>query len=189
MLRLPATAVSYAVAGNIKQSGGHISVSSESGQGSTFRIYLPKAARLAVPAVLSPPVARSGKETILLVESDRELREMSTNFLRQLGYTVMPATNGIDALNQHRLRVAGPIDLLLTESVMPQMNGDELSEQMRALYPNIKTLLVVAKSESLFVNPDRPSQGAAIPHKPFAPSALVQKIREALDQPALNPSW
>ena len=123
--------------GIIKQSGGHISVYSEPGRGTTFKIYLPQveaAGEKPVRRLDSPDLPR-GTETILLVEDDPALRELAATLLRRLGYTVLAAANGIEALNLKQQRDNGHIDLLFTDVVMPHMSGKELADRVRALYP------------------------------------------------------
>ena len=109
--------------GIIKQSGGHISIYSEPGRGTTFKIYLPRAeqpAKIPIRRLDSSDLPR-GTETILLVEDDPALREMAATLLRRLGYTVLAAANGIEALNLKNQRDVGHIDLLFTDIVMPHM--------------------------------------------------------------------
>lgn len=169
--------------GIIKQSGGHINVYSELGRGTTFKVYLPQVEqRMEVPAV--KPVLRdlpTGTETILLVEDDPSLREMASLLLRRLGYAVLAAANGPEALNLTHQRDAGNIDLLFTDIVMPQMDGKELSDRIRALRPQTKTLFTSAYTENAAIHQGVLSEGVALLQKPFTPSALAQKLRAVLD--------
>jgi two-component system cell cycle sensor histidine kinase/response regulator CckA len=171
--------------GIIKQSGGHISVYSERGRGTTFKIYLPQ---VAAPA--RPPVQRldesdlpRGTETILLVEDDPALREMVATLLTRLGYTVWPAANGIEALSLRQQRHIGHIDLLFTDMVMPHMSGKELSERIRASSPHTRILFTSAYAEQAIVHQGVLGYDAILLQKPFTPSALARKLREVLDQP------
>jgi two-component system, cell cycle sensor histidine kinase and response regulator CckA len=171
--------------GIIKQSGGHISVYSEVGRGSTFKIYLPQVQHPAIPAVqpsASPGLPR-GTETILLVEDDPALREMAGTLLRKLGYTVWTASNGIEALSLKQQRDVGHIDLLFTDVVMPHMSGKELADRIEALFPHTKILFTSAYTESAIVHQGVLNEGVALLQKPFTPTALALKLRQVLEQP------
>src|SRR5580700_714974 len=135
--------------GIIKQSSGHISVYSEPGRGSTFKIYLPQVepqVKIPLNHLDSPDLPR-GTETILLVEDDPALREMATTLLRRLGYTVLAAANGVEALSLKHKPATGHINLLFTDVVMPHMSGKELADRVRALYPYTKILFTSAYTE------------------------------------------
>src|SRR5437879_8796420 len=124
------------VYGIVKQSGGYIWVYSERGQGTTFKIYLP---RVVDPADSVPPVTHwsalpQGMETVLLVEDEPEVRWLVRDMLRHLGYTVLEARHGIDA-PVLRLHHAGPMHLLIPYDVMPQMSGREIAEQLTSEHP------------------------------------------------------
>jgi PAS domain S-box-containing protein len=176
--------------GIIKQSGGHISVYSEPGRGTTFKIYLPQAEPPPkIPlAHLDASDLRRGTETILLVEDDPALREMAATLLRRLGYTVLEAANGIEALSLKQQRDVGHVDLLFTDVVMPHMSGKELSDRVRALYPHTRILFTSAYTENAIVHQGVLDKGVALLQKPFTPSALALKVRETLDAPtAPNP--
>jgi len=172
--------------GIIKQSGGHISVYSEPGRGTTFKIYLPQIEQQAAIPIQrpGPPDLPRGTETILLVEDDPALREMATTLLRQLGYTVLAAANGIEALSLKQQRGIGYIDLLFTDVIMPHMSGKELSDRMRALYPHTRILFTSAYTENAIVHQGVLDDGVELLQKPFTPSALAFKLREVLDQPS-----
>ncbi len=169
--------------GIIKQSGGHINVYSEFGRGTTFKIYLPLTelrteAPTAKPS--SPPLPR-GTETILLVEDDTSLREMASLLLQRLGYAVLVAANGPEALTLARQRDTEHIDLLFTDIVMPQMDGKELSDRIIATHPNTKVLFTSAYTETAIVHQGVLDPGVSLLQKPFTPSALALKVRELLD--------
>jgi two-component system, cell cycle sensor histidine kinase and response regulator CckA len=171
--------------GIIKQSGGHISVYSELARGATFKIYLPQVAqqaRIPIQRLDSPGLPR-GTETILLVEDDPALLEMAATLLRRLGYTVLAAGNGIEALSLRQRRGVGHIDLLFTDVVMPHMSGKELSERVKALYPHTRILFTSAYTENAIIHQGVLDKSLALLQKPFTPSALAQKLREVLDQP------
>ena len=171
--------------GIIKQSGGHISVYSEPGRGTTFKIYLPQVElqkKIPIQRLDSPDLPR-GTETILLAEDDPALREMAATLLRRLGYTVLTAANGVEALSLNHQRDTGHIDLLFTDVVMPHMSGKELADRVRALYPHTQILFTSAYTENAIVHQGVLDQGVALLQKPFTPSALALKVREVLDQP------
>jgi PAS domain S-box-containing protein len=171
--------------GIIKQSGGHISVYSEPGRGATFKIYLPQAeAQTKIPHRRpDSPALPTGTETILLVEDDAALREMAATLLRRLGYTVLTAANGIEALSLKQRHDSGYIDLLFTDVVMPHMSGKELADRVRSLYPYTRILFTSAYTENAIVHQGVLEKGVALLQKPFTPSALARKLREVLDQP------
>jgi PAS domain S-box-containing protein len=172
--------------GIVKQSGGHISVYSEPGRGTTFKIYLPQVeaqAKIPIQRVDSLDLPH-GTETILLVEDDPALREMAATLLRRLGYTVLTAANGIEALSVKHERTTGHVDLLFTDVVMPHMSGKELADRVRALYPHTKILFTSAYTENAIVHQGVLDKGVALLQKPFTPSALAHKVREMLDQPS-----
>jgi len=171
--------------GIVKQSGGHISIYSEPARGTTFKIYLPRIesqTQIPLPRLDSPDLPR-GTETILLVEDDPALREMAAALLRRLGYTVLAAANGIEALRLKQQRDIGCIDLLFTDVVMPHMSGKELSERVRASHPHIRILFTSAYAENAIIHQGVLDKGVALLQKPFTPSALARKLREMMDQP------
>jgi two-component system, cell cycle sensor histidine kinase and response regulator CckA len=171
--------------GIIKQSGGHISVYTELGRGTTFKIYLPQVesqTKIPLQRLDSPDLPR-GTETILLVEDDPALREMAATLLRRLGYTVLAAANGIEALSLKQQRDRGHIDLLFTDVVMPHMSGKELADRVQALHPHTRILFTSAYTENAIVHQGVLNPGVALLQKPFTPSALAHKLREVLDQP------
>jgi PAS domain S-box-containing protein len=169
--------------GIIKQSGGHIAVYSELGRGTTFKIYLPQVepqTKIPVQHLDSPDLPR-GTETILLVEDDPALREMAATLLKRLGYTVLTAADGIEALSLKQQRDIGHIDLLFTDVVMPHMSGKELADRVQALYPHTKILFTSAYTENAIIHQGVLNKGVALLQKPFTPSALARKMREMLD--------
>ncbi len=174
------------VYGIIKQSGGNIWASSELGQGSTFTIYLPKDTSAAPkryrPKPAQPPLPIRGTETILLVEDEVAVRTMLRQTLESNGYKVLEAPDGQEALNIcHNYQ--GPIHLLLTDVIMPGMNGRELSQLLSRRFPKMKVLFMSGYPDNSIV-----PQGALEPHtmflqKPFTLSTLEIKVREILDSP------
>ncbi|MDD5260328.1 MAG: ATP-binding protein [Methylacidiphilales bacterium] len=171
--------------GIIKQSGGHISVYSEPGRGTTFKIYLPQVEPQTKTPIQSPapPDLPGGTEAVLVVEDDSALREMAAVLLARLGYTVFTAADGNEALKLMQRRDIKRIDLLFTDVVMPHMTGQELSERVVALYPGVKILFTSAYTENAIVHQGVLDKGAVLLQKPFTPSDLARKLREVLDQP------
>ncbi|MCK6624105.1 MAG: response regulator [Anaerolineae bacterium] len=171
------------VYGIVKQSGGHITVYSEPGQGTTFKIYLPATESPATPLTPPPtqPAARAGTETILLVEDDEMVRHLVQRELQAEGYTVMEASSGDKALalvKQHE----GEIDLLLTDVVMPYMSGRELAEQLKELYPQIKVLFISGYTSDSVVRRGLLTAEIEFLPKPFSLGKLASKIREVLER-------
>jgi CheY-like chemotaxis protein len=160
-------------------------VYSEPGRGTTFKIYLPQVeapVTTTVPHPVSPDLPR-GTETILLAEDDPNLCEMVATLLRRLGYTVLTAANGVEALSLKQQPDTGHIDLLFTDVVMPHMSGKELADRMQALYPHTKILFTSAYTENASLRQGVLHAGVAFLQKPFTPSVLAHKVREVLDQP------
>jgi two-component system cell cycle sensor histidine kinase/response regulator CckA len=170
------------VYGIVAQVGGHILVSSRPGAGSTFTIYLPthaaEADHLAAPP-LRPAVR--GAETVLLVEDEELVRQLTREILRRNGYRVLEACDGVEALGVLREHT-GPIDLLLTDVVMPRMSGHELVEQARPLRPGMRILYVSGYSEEAIARQGELSEGIEQLSKPFTRGFLRAKIRQLIDR-------
>jgi PAS domain S-box-containing protein len=172
------------VYGVVKQSGGFIWVYSEPGQGTTFKIYLP---RVEQPAEAVAPPAAPGKslqgtETVLLVEDADPIRAVARKVLDRLGYTVLEAPNGEVAL-QVATRHQGPIHLLLTDVIMPELGGRRLADQLIALRPEVKVLYTSGYTDDAVVRHGVLNSGIAYLQKPFTPDALARKLRDVLDAP------
>jgi two-component system, cell cycle sensor histidine kinase and response regulator CckA len=170
--------------GILKQSGGHINVYSEPGRGSTFSIYLPQvphSTKTICEPVEAPNLA-GGIETILLVEDDSALRQMAATLLGRLGYTIVTASNGVEAMSLMQEPGRGHIDLLFTDLVMPHMSGKELADRIRLLHPQTRILFTSAYTESALVHEGVLEEGVALLQKPFTPGALARIVREMLDQ-------
>lgn len=172
-------AIVYSV---VKQLGGHIWVYSEEGRGTTFKIYLPRAAHeQLVPVLTAPPAAsvERGSETILLVEDETDVRTVAAEALRARGYTVLEAATPAEALQlagEHR------IDLLVTDVVLPVMSGRELAEIVTRLQPQIRVLYVSGYTENTIVHYGVVDSGVHFLPKPYTPSQLAAKVRQVLDE-------
>jgi PAS domain S-box-containing protein len=174
------------VYGIVKQHDGYITIESEPGRGTTVRMYLPRAADEPVEAESTGTRegrGAGGSETILLVEDDGEVRRLARDVLRTHGYTVLEAADSGDALRIAD-RHSGPIHLLLTDVVMPQVSGLELAERMAALRPSMRVLFMSAHTHNAIAHRGVLDAGRAFIEKPFSPlDALAHKVREVLDSP------
>jgi len=175
------------VYGIIKQSEGYIWVYSEPGKGTTFKIYLPRVDAAAMQVEAPQSLARSehtgpGRETILLVEDEENLRQLTRQSLENQGYNVVDATDGAAAIRlSHAYK--GPIHLLLTDVIMPGMNGRELANQVSSSRPDMKVLYMSGYTENHIGHNGTLDQGITLLQKPFTLPALQAKVREVLDTP------
>jgi PAS domain S-box-containing protein len=169
------------VYGIVKQSGGYIWVYSEPANGTTFKIYFP---RVDAPPSAEPLEARPaplvGSETILLVEDDDGLRELISAFLQTGGYVVLEAARAQHALELAR-RHAAPIHLLVTDVIMPDMNGRALAESLVAVRPEVEVLFMSGYTDDTIVRHGVLEQNVAFLQKPFSRDAFLRKVRETLD--------
>ncbi|MBI3889932.1 MAG: response regulator [Candidatus Wallbacteria bacterium] len=170
--------------GIVKQSSGHMWVYSEPGRGSTFKIYLPRVFEEAVPTVnvASSSGQHRGTATILVVEDAEMVRDAVRKILESSGYTMLLATNGPEAIEASS-RYNGPIHLLLTDIVMPQMSGRELAEVLIPKRPQMKVLFMSGYTDSAVVYQEMLSPGTAFIQKPFSVDSLTRKIIEVLQEP------
>jgi len=175
--------------GIVKQSGGNIWVYSEPGKGTTFKIYLP---RVDEPLeeeekkiVVKEGIPR-GDETVLVVEDDEEVRKLAVQMLEKVGYKVLEASQGLDAFlisAEH----GGPIHLLLTDLVMPKLDGRELAERIVSIRPEIKVLYMSGYTDNAIVHHGVLEKGTNFIQKPFTVEGLGMKVREVLDKDS-NPA-
>jgi PAS domain S-box-containing protein len=169
------------VYGIVKQSGGHIWVYSEPGQGTTFKVYLPRVEDLPAEARSQPaPHIVTGSETVLVVEDEPAVRRLIERILRGAGYQVLGAATGNEALALCE-KQAGGIDLLLTDVVMPQMSGRELAERLAKLCPRLKVLYMSGYTEDAIVHHGVLDPDTQFIAKPFATADLARKVREVLE--------
>ncbi|MGH9814861.1 MAG: PAS domain S-box protein [Candidatus Acidiferrales bacterium] len=178
------------VYGIVKQSNGYIAVESEPAKGARFSIYLPR----VEPAVETPqdlaavPGLQRGRETVLVVEDQDEVRDLAIEFLRSQGYAVLQASNGAEAL-EIAGRHPGRIDLLMTDVVMPGISGSELAQRLIASRPDTRVLYVSGYTEEAIGQHGVLDKGTEFLAKPFSRDALARKLREILDSasPAAQP--
>ncbi len=171
------------VQGIVIQSGGHIWLYSEPGRGTTFKIYLPvdesEADEPAVQAAVPPP-GLEGTETVLVVEDEEAVRVLACNILRRFGYQVHGAEDPDQAVRVCEL-IEGPVDLLLTDVVMPGASGLQLARQMSLTRPDLKVLYMSGYTDNAIVHRGVLDRGTALLEKPFSATGLVRKVREILD--------
>lgn len=171
------------VYGIVKQHRGNIWCHSLLGHGATFKIYLPVSNQAEVPETPFQEIldTSKGTETILLVEDDKQVRRITQTILEQRGYHLLVAGNGIDALNLLKTH-QGIIHMLLTDVVMPEMNGRELHEAVSHIFPKIKTLYMSGYTGSVIAQHGVMDAGLNFISKPFSITDLTRKVREVLDQ-------
>jgi len=169
------------VFGIIKQSEGYIDFVSEVGAGTSFRIYLPAVeAEDSAAASVMEAGAPPGHETVLLVEDEEGVRQVARLALESFGYKVIEAANSRDALTAAEVAL-DPIDLVLTDIVMPGMSGRQLAETLRKRYPQMKALFMSGYTDDAVVRHGVSAANAPYLHKPFPPLDLARKVREVLD--------
>ncbi len=170
--------------GAVKQNNGFINVYSEPGQGTTFTIYLPRhrgKAGQAQPEGKQEPAQR-GRETILLVDDEPDILRLTTMLLERQGYTVLAASTPGAAIRLAREHI-GELHLLMTDVVMPEMNGRDLAKNILALYPHLKRLFTSGYTANVIAHQGVLEEGVHFIQKPFSINNLAAKVREVLDQP------
>jgi len=172
------------VYGIIKQSGGFIWVYSEVGHGTTFKLYLPRVEELAERAsqpAQAPARAARGTETVLVVEDEAPVRSVARQVLERHGYTVLEAPSAEAALDIVT-RYSGAIHLLLTDVVMPGLNGRELANRLAGLRPDARVIFMSGYTDDAVTRHGVLERGSAYVQKPFTPDAIARKVREVLDR-------
>jgi two-component system cell cycle sensor histidine kinase/response regulator CckA len=173
------------VYGIVKQSGGFVWVYSELGHGTTFKIYLPRVDERAdaEAGAEAGPSSMHGAETVLVAEDAAAVRAVVRQVLKRHGYVVLTAADGQSAL-ELALEQEGPIHLLVTDVIMPEMSGPQLADRLRERRPELKVLFVSGYTDDAIVRHGILEPGIAFLQKPFTPEALARKVREVLDKPA-----
>ena len=172
------------VFGIVKQSGGDIGLYSEPGTGSTFRIYFPRVeGQVEGEAPDARPDLVGGNETVLLVEDDHQVRHVARGALAKAGYRVLEAPGPREALDIAERHPSG-IDLLLTDVIMPGMNGRQVADQVLARRPSIRVLFMSGYTDDVILHHGVLAPGVAFIQKPLTPEALTRKVREVLNAPA-----
>ncbi len=169
--------------GIVKQNNGFINVYSEPGQGSIFKIYLPRfsADKDTDKPVPEKKAAAGGTETILLVEDEPSILRMTRMMLERKGYSVLAAATPAEAMEKAKIH-SGAIDLLMTDVVMPEMNGRDLADKITALYPGIRLLFMSGYTSNVIAHHGILDDGVAFIQKPFSMADLAEKLREVLDK-------
>jgi CheY-like chemotaxis protein len=172
------------VYGIVKQSGGDIWVYSEVGHGTTFKVFLPRVSDVSEASQVIEPrsVTARGTETIILAEDEESVRRLAQRVLEGAGYTVLVARNGSEA-QQISEQHSGQIHLLVTDMVMPMMNGRQLAERLRECRPDLRVLYLSGYTDTTVVRKGLLDGGALFLQKPFSNDLLTRKVREALDTP------
>jgi PAS domain S-box-containing protein len=169
--------------GIVKQNRGSIWVDSERAIGTTFRIYLPRADAVVVgaePVEARVPEQTRGTETVLLVEDEVLVRNLAADALRRHGYQVLSASTGVEAL-ELASQMIHPIDVLVTDVVMPQMGGEQLAVRLLGERPSLKVLFISGYTDMAVLQHGTLIPGTALLQKPFTPGQLVHRVRQLLD--------
>ncbi len=175
--------------GIVKQNRGSIWVHSEKGHGTTFRIYMPCAEAVEEqrePIETGTSAVVQGNETVLLVEDELVVRDLAADALRRQGYQVVTAASGPEALDLVQQAVR-PFDVLVTDIVMPQMNGQQLADILLLRQPMLKVLFISGYSDLPRKHDGMLRPGMALLTKPFTPGQLVQRVRALLDANPAGP--
>jgi signal transduction histidine kinase len=167
----------------VKQCGGFIEVQSEVGRGSNFTVYLPRLAQSAAPAPADAKTgpAPRGTETIMLVEDEPSVRHLAVHVLRSQGYNVLSASNGQEGLRVAQNHKGMPLDLVITDVIMPRMGGRVMAEWLKATFPDLKVIFTSGYTDDAIVQHGVLEAGVDFLPKPYTPSSLAHKVREVLD--------
>jgi CheY-like chemotaxis protein len=170
--------------GIVKQSGGHIRLESKPGEGCTFWIYLPRVAQVEtdVQAPEPPPKLPRGSETILLAEDEGGVRKLISTYLRDLGYHVLTASDGMAGIGVAHT-YPETIHLLLSDLVMPKLGGPELAVELTRLMPQLKVIFLSGYAGHAVSDIDLALPGARFLAKPLSMELLARTIRDVLDEP------
>jgi CheY-like chemotaxis protein/two-component sensor histidine kinase len=167
----------------VHQSGGHIRVCSEVGKGTIFRVYFPSVAQavdVAARPLRTGPLPR-GTETLLVVEDEPSVRHLARSVLDNLGYEVLSALNGQDALRAVREHKGAPVRLVITDVIMPLMGGKVMAEWLKATYPDLKILFTSGYTDEAIADQGVLDPGVEFLPKPYTPAGLARKVRQLLD--------
>ncbi|HEY2851042.1 MAG TPA: ATP-binding protein, partial [Gemmatimonadaceae bacterium] len=171
------------VYGIVKQNAGYLWVYSELGRGTTFKIYFPRTDAAGAPSVAASALASTdGTETVLLVEDVGAVRDIVRRVLQRRGYLVLDAGGALEALTL-AASFAGPIDLLLTDIVLPGANGRELAEQLKQARPGMRVLFTSGYTDDAVIRLGMLQHGFAFMQKPFGPETVERRVRDTLDAP------
>jgi CheY-like chemotaxis protein len=168
----------------VQQSGGYIAVYSEVGKGTTFKIYFPRVLQpldVATRPVQTGPLPR-GTETLLVVEDEPSVRHLARSVLDNLGYEVLSASNGQDALHVAREHKGSPIRLVVTDVIMPLMGGKVMAEWLKATYPDLKILFTSGYTDDAITHHGVLEEGVEFLPKPYTLATLARKVRQLLDE-------
>ncbi|MBW2734512.1 MAG: response regulator, partial [Deltaproteobacteria bacterium] len=169
------------VYGIIKQHEGHISVYSELGLGTTFKVYLPQVKNIEMTTPGARPAGDSrGTETVLVVEDEAALLKLTVRLLEKKGYQVLKARDGLEGLTMAHAH-KGPIHLLLTDVVMPRSSGKELAEELVTTRPELKVLYMSGYTDDAIAHHGVLENGVHFVEKPFSLNTLARKVRMVLD--------
>ncbi len=171
------------VYGIVKQNNGFIYVYSEPGKGTTFKVYFPRVEKdgKKVKASIADHADLHGTETILLVEDEAGVRDITKSILSEFGYNVITAENGIEALQRFKEH-SGSINLLLTDVIMPLMSGRELAEKIRTKQPDLKVLFISGYTDDVIAQHGVLDDDVEFIQKPYSPIALAKKVKEVLNK-------